>query len=110
MDEVRVGVLPPFLPSAQRVGYGRILSMLVIVIADRARRGSARRDPEVDRSGPNSPPEDGRLKTAFRTAQEGLGDAGWPQAPTAIGSRAAAQLPVRLQPETPETTRDTPIR
>jgi len=44
MDEVRVGVLPPFLPSAQRVGYGRILSMLVIVIADRARRGGVRRD------------------------------------------------------------------
>jgi len=38
------GVLPPILPPAQRVGYGRTLSIAVIVIADGGRVHSGRRD------------------------------------------------------------------
>ena len=40
-------VLPPILLPAQRVGYGRTLSIVVIVIAARARACSARRE-DVD--------------------------------------------------------------
>jgi hypothetical protein len=88
MDEVRVGVLPPFLPSAQRVGYGRILSMLVIVIADRARRGSARRDPMRARIFADTP------RRGFKTGQQpwrrlsAPSVPAWAQASTRVGQRA----------------------
>ena len=42
--KLAVGVLPPISTSTQRVGYGRILSIVVIVIADRGRLCGARRD------------------------------------------------------------------
>jgi hypothetical protein len=42
--KLAAGVLPPILPSTQRVGYGRTLRIVVIVIAARGRFCTARRD------------------------------------------------------------------
>jgi hypothetical protein len=41
--KLAVGVLPPIPTSAQRVGYGRILSIVVIVITARVQHSSGRR-------------------------------------------------------------------
>jgi len=58
MDEARADLLLPILPSAQQVALSlRLLSMLVIVIADRARQGSARREEVVKSSGLKYPPD-----------------------------------------------------
>jgi hypothetical protein len=44
MDEARADLLSPILTTAQRLGYGRTFSIVVIVIPDRGRLGGGRRD------------------------------------------------------------------
>jgi hypothetical protein len=51
------GVLPPILPLAQRVGYGRTLSIVVIVIADCALGSNGRREEFVNRIKYLGPPK-----------------------------------------------------
>ena len=48
VNEARDDLLPPILPPAQQVGYGRTLRIVVIVIADRGRQYSGRRDKFVN--------------------------------------------------------------
>jgi len=56
MEEARADPLTPNLASTQQVGYGQILRIVVIVIADRARGCSARREEFVNRTKHLRPP------------------------------------------------------